>query len=175
MSDPLPSSFEGNEEFYQESRSTKLLRRLREEPLVPLGIALTCWALFGATRSIRKGDHHEANRMFRRRIYAQGFTVLAMVAGSIYWSGDREKRKELQGIMSEAKRKEKHEKWLRELEARDEEDKMVRAQLARAREERQAASQIRPGDAKSVVETCESRGMGLGILQTVIDSRSRQR
>lgn len=153
-----------NRGFYEESRSSKLIRRLREEPLVPLGILLTCWALFGATKSIRKGDHHEANRMFRRRIYAQGFTVLAMVAGSIYWSADREKRKELEGVLSEAKRKEKHQKWLRELEARDEEDKEMKRRMKLAQED---------GRANSVLEACERRRMGLGILDAVMRLRSR--
>jgi len=47
---PLPSSFDGDADFYEESRWAKFTRRLREEPLVPLGILLTCGALFGATR-----------------------------------------------------------------------------------------------------------------------------
>ena len=59
----------------------KLTRRLREEPLIPLGCLLTCWALLGASRAMKAGDHNTTNRMFRRRIYAQGFTIAAMAAG----------------------------------------------------------------------------------------------
>merc|ERR1712093_284706 len=94
---PLPSSFDGNADFYEENRWQKFSRRLKEEPLIPLGCALTCWALYNASRSIRAGDSNRTNRMFRARIYAQGFTLLA-----------------------EKKAKEKNEAWIKELEARDE-------------------------------------------------------
>lgn len=45
---PPPSSFDNDTEFYEESRWQKLRRRLLEEPLIPLGCALTCWALYEA-------------------------------------------------------------------------------------------------------------------------------
>lgn len=34
---PLPSSFDENEEFYNESGLQKILKRMKREPLVPLG------------------------------------------------------------------------------------------------------------------------------------------
>jgi len=124
---PLPSSFDGDSDFYEENPWQKLGRRLKEEPLIPLGCVLTCWALFGASRSIRAGDHNKTNRMFRARIYAQGFTLVAMVAGSAYWQTDRQKRKEFDKVVIERKAKEKNELWIKELEARDEEDKEMQA------------------------------------------------
>jgi len=133
MSNPqLPSSFDNNNDFYEENRWEKLSRRLKEEPLIPIGCLLTCFALYGATKSIRAGDHQRANRMFRARIYAQGFTLLALVAGSMYWQGDRNKRKEFDAAVAERKGKEKNEAWIRELEARDREEK----ELQRLRETR---------------------------------------
>lgn len=76
---------------------------------------------------MRSGDKHKTNRMFRRRIYAQGFTILAMLAGSIYWSGDRSKRGQYDTLVREKEQKEKHEAWLRELEVRaGEEDELRR-------------------------------------------------
>jgi hypothetical protein len=96
------------------------------------GCILTCMALFGASRSIRAGDHNRTNRMFRARIYAQGFTLVAMIAGSMYWQSDRQKRKEFDKLVEERKAREKNEAWIRELEARDEEEKEFR----RAREAR---------------------------------------
>ncbi|KAE9366672.1 hypothetical protein N431DRAFT_487205 [Stipitochalara longipes BDJ] len=123
---PLPSSFDGNSEFYEENRWQKFSRRLKEEPLIPLGCVLTCVALFGASRSIRAGDHNRTNRMFRARIYAQGFTLVAMIAGSMYWQTDRQKRKEFDKVVEERKAREKNEAWIRELEARDEEEKDIR-------------------------------------------------
>lgn len=144
-----------------------------EEPLIPLGCALTCWALYEATASMKAGDHHRTNRMFRRRIYAQGFTLLAMVAGSAYWSGDRAKRKEFDGLLDEKKKKEKHEAWIKELEIRDQEDQefvAMRRRLAqgRAAEEkgldesraRALESSIRgdgSGNVRSALEASESR------------------
>ncbi|EMC94477.1 hypothetical protein BAUCODRAFT_48025, partial [Baudoinia panamericana UAMH 10762] len=119
---PPPSSFDEEADFYEESRMQKLQRRVFEEPLVPLGCALTCWALLEATRSIRRGDKHRTNRMFRRRIYAQGLTILAVVGGSAYWETDRKKRAEYDTLVEDKRKKEKHEAWLRELEAREEEE-----------------------------------------------------
>ncbi|KAF7914008.1 uncharacterized protein EAF01_000414 [Botrytis porri] len=143
---PLPSSFDGDTDFYEENRWQKLTRRLKEEPLIPLGCILTSLALVGATRSIRAGDHNRTQRMFRARIYAQGFTLLAMVAGSMYWDSDRKKRKEFEGVLAEQKAKEKNEAWIRELEARDEEEKEMR----RARDERRRRAEGRPAS-KAVV------------------------
>jgi len=94
--------------------------------LIPLGCVLTCMALLGASRSIRAGDHNRTNRMFRARIYAQGFTLVAMIAGSMYWQTDRQKRKEFDKVVEERKAREKNEAWIRELEARDEEEKDIR-------------------------------------------------
>ncbi|KAF2454253.1 hypoxia induced protein conserved region-domain-containing protein [Lineolata rhizophorae] len=130
---PPPSSFDNNPDFYEENRWQKLFRRMREEPLIPLGCCLTVWALLGATRKMKAGDHHGVNRMFRRRIYAQGFTILAMVAGSIYWREDHAKRKEFEKAVEGRKQTERRDAWLRELEARDEEEKAMRAKLERQR------------------------------------------
>ncbi|KAH8594692.1 putative altered inheritance of mitochondria protein 31, mitochondrial, partial [Bisporella sp. PMI_857] len=133
MSSPLPSSFDGDTEFYEENRWQKLTRRIREEPLIPIGVALTCAALYGATKSIRAGDHNRTQRMFRARILAQGFTIVAMLAGSMYWQSDREKRKVFEGLLEEKKAKEKQEAWIRELEARDEEERQLREAMKRRR------------------------------------------
>jgi hypothetical protein len=45
---PPPSSFDGNEDFYEESRWGKFKRKVVQEPLIPLGCALTVWALYEA-------------------------------------------------------------------------------------------------------------------------------
>ncbi|KAH6672493.1 altered inheritance of mitochondria protein 31, mitochondrial [Halenospora varia] len=155
---PLPSSFDGNSEFYEENRWQKLSRRLKEEPLIPLGCLLTCAALLGASRSIRAGDHNRTNRMFRARIIAQGFTLVAMVAGSMYWDADRKKRKEFEGVVSERKAKEKQEAWIKELEARDREEKEMKAlrekRRARGREE---VEKIKTKVPENVVKAVEEK------------------
>ncbi|KAG5951585.1 hypothetical protein E4U53_002761 [Claviceps sorghi] len=140
----LPSSFDTDEEFYNERPMQKLVRKIKEEPLVPLGMGLTVFAFVNAYRAIRRGDSRQANIMFRARVAAQGFTVIAMVAGSMYYSQDRQKTKELRKLKEEHDAEEKRQRWIRELEARDEEDKRMRATLEDRR--RQRAVEPTPGE-----------------------------
>ena len=79
--------------------------------------------------------------MFRNRIYAQGFTLLAMLAGSTYYQKDRAKRKEFEGVVAEKKAKEKNEAWIRELEARDREDKEWRVRMGKVTAADKAAAE----------------------------------
>ena len=109
--------------------------------------------------------------MFRARIYAQGFTLLCLVAGSYYYAEDRDKRKQFEGVKAERKAREKNEAWIRELEARDREDREeerrkgeVRKEMKRRMEEREA--DVGVGVAKSVIELAERRWKG-GILDGV--------
>ncbi|KAL2001132.1 hypothetical protein VTN02DRAFT_2199 [Thermoascus thermophilus] len=131
MSDsPMPSSFDGNPEFKEETAGQKLRRRLREEPLIPLGCAATSYALYRAYRSMKAKDSVELNRMFRARIYAQAFTLLAVVAGGMYYKNERQQRKEFERALEARKQQEKRDAWLRELEIRDKEDREWRERHA---------------------------------------------
>ncbi|KAF3924692.1 hypothetical protein AA313_de0206510 [Arthrobotrys entomopaga] len=131
----MPSSFEGNEEFYETSRVTKFFRRVTAEPLIPIGMALTCWALYRASRSIRAGnDRDYTNKMFRRRIYAQGFTVAAMVGGSYYYADEHRARKNIEVKVAEQRAREKNRAWIKELEAREEERLEIERLAKEARE-----------------------------------------
>lgn len=134
---PMPSSFDDNQD-YQETGFQKVARKLREEPLVPLGTLLTCAALYNAWRAMRKGDHAQVQRMFRARIGAQAFTVMAIVAGGAYYGADREKRKELIKLEAQQRAEERHQKWLHELEVRDEEEKALKEHLKRRKERAQS-------------------------------------
>ncbi|PSR88758.1 hypoxia induced protein conserved region-domain-containing protein [Coniella lustricola] len=136
---PLPSSFDDNEEFYNESGLQKVLRRMKKEPLVPLGCLLTVAAFTNAYRAMRKGDHHQVQRMFRARVLAQGFTIVAMVAGGLYFGAERHKEREMWKQQQEEKADEKRQKWIRELEVRDEEEKELRARLEKRKEKKRAA------------------------------------
>ena len=163
-----------NSGFYEENRWQKFTRRLKEEPLIPIGCALTCYALFGATRSIRAGDHHTTNRMFRARIYAQGFTLAAMVAGSYYYQADRSKRKEFEGVLAEKKAREKNEAWIRELEARDQEDREWKAKRDKVRGIKAAKEAEEGGGGalnavKEAVVGKEKAGSGSSVKEAVKD------
>ncbi|KAI1209790.1 hypoxia induced protein conserved region-domain-containing protein [Annulohypoxylon truncatum] len=129
----MPSSFDENKD-YNETAAQKIGRKLREEPLIPLGTLLTTLAVINAWRAMRRGDHAQVQRMFRARVGAQAFTVLAIVAGGAYYGADREKRKELIKLEAQQRAEERHQKWLKELEVRDEEDKHLKAAMKRRQE-----------------------------------------
>ncbi|EMR08773.1 hypothetical protein PNEG_02943 [Pneumocystis murina B123] len=63
----------------------KIIEKFKKEPLVPIGMVATCLALFSAAIAIQQNNKRLANRMFRYRVYAQGFTIISMIVGSIYY------------------------------------------------------------------------------------------
>lgn len=80
-----------------------------------------------------------------------------MVAGSMYYSADRQKTKELRKLKEERDAEEKRQKWIRELEARDEEDKMMKASIDKRRQK------VAEAAAEVVAKGDEEQGTG-GIL-----------
>jgi Hypoxia induced protein conserved region len=97
--------------------------------------------------------------MFRYRIYAQGLTLVAIVAGSIFYKDERMKRKALEGNLEDKKQSEKKEKWLAELEARDKDDREWREGIEKQQSEEMGIREVpveghrRVGDeTKKVVE-----------------------
>lgn len=79
---------------------------------------------------MKAGDSVEMNRMFRARIYAQAFTLLAVVAGGMYFKAERQQRREFEKAVEVRKAQEKRDAWLRELEIRDQEDREWRERHA---------------------------------------------
>ncbi|CAZ81381.1 unnamed protein product [Tuber melanosporum] len=128
---PLPSSFDSDSDFTEASRLSKFTRRLKEEPLIPIGCLITVYALYQSSRAIRAGDKARTNRMFRARIYGQAFTVAAMCAGSFYWARDREARKASEAKIAEAKARKQQAAWIRELEVRDREVRELQERVKR--------------------------------------------
>lgn len=98
--------------------------------------------------------------MFRARVAAQGFTVIAMVAGSMYYSRDREKSAELRKLKEQRDAEEKRQKWIRELEVRDDEEKAMKARL----EKRIHASQPRPDVEVEAATAAQGTGGILGKM-----------
>lgn len=78
--------------------------------------------------------------MFRARVGAQGFTIFAMLAGSLYYSKDREKSAELRKLQEQKDAEKTRDNWIRELEARDNEEKAMRARILEKREKAAAAA-----------------------------------
>lgn len=96
--------------------------------------------------------------MFRARVGAQGFTVIAMVAGSMYYSKDREKSAELRKLQEQRDTEEKRRKWIRELEVRDEEEKTLKQSL----KEKVHAAEARLAEDKAKAESGSGNGNGNG-------------
>ncbi|KAI0452306.1 mitochondrial hypoxia responsive domain-containing protein [Xylaria acuta] len=173
---PLPSSFDEDKE-YQETGFRKIARKLREEPLIPLGTGLTCLALYNAWRAMRRGDHAGVQRMFRARIGAQAFTVLAMVAGGAYYGADREKRKELIKLEAQKRAEERNQKWLHELEVRDDEDKKLRAAMKRKRdrlEQKRAEEAEREGGGQAEPKVATASADATATAAATADAPSQQ-
>lgn len=108
-------------------------------------------------------DSVEMNRMFRARIYAQFFTLLAVVAGGMYYKTERQQRREFERMLEERKNQEKREAWLRELEIRDKEDKGWR--------ERHAAIEQA---AREAAEKAASSAKGVGLRQSQAQAQQQQ-
>ena len=178
-------------DFYNENRWQKFSRRLKEEPLIPigpsphpippstachlpkdsvtdttaiLGCLGTCYALYCATQSIKAGDSTTTNRMFRYRIYGQAFTLVAMVAGSFYYNSDRILRREFEKVKTAQKAKEKNEAWIRELEARDREDKDWKVRMGKVREAQKEEVEKREEKARRKLE----EGGGGGVVLSAV-------
>ncbi|KAI1173592.1 hypoxia induced protein conserved region-domain-containing protein [Nemania sp. FL0916] len=155
---PMPSSFD-EERDHKENVWQKVARKAREEPLIILGVILTGLAFYNAAIAVRRGDRERAQRMFRARVGAQGFTILAMLGGSIYYNADRQKRKELIKLEAEQRAQEKNQKWLRELEVRDEEDKKLQVALQRKRErldQKRASDEAKEAEKVKEAKSAES-------------------
>lgn len=192
-------------QFEEETGLQKFRRRLKEEPLIPLGslfsilhpimpfcsrwhvltshspgCAATCYALYRAYRSMKAGDSVEMNRMFRARIYAQAFTLVAVVAGGMYFKTERQQRREFEKAVEERKSQEKRDAWLRELEIRDQEDRGWRerhAAMEAAANEAAKKAAVKPtaeqDAARSVIEAADQKS--LGVLDAVMELMSRQK
>lgn len=120
------------------------------------------------------------NRMFRARIYAQFFTLVAVVAGGMYFRTERQQRREFEKMVEQRKAQEKRDAWLRELEIRDKEDKDWRerhaAIEAAAKEagKRPVPKNISEHDAaRSAIEPADEKS--IGVLAAVRDLWMRQK
>ncbi|KAL2755739.1 hypothetical protein ACRALDRAFT_1064240 [Sodiomyces alcalophilus JCM 7366] len=161
---PMPSSFDETHEFYNEKPMAKILRKLKEEPLVPLGAGLTVFAFVSSYRALRRGDSTTANRMFRARVAAQGFTVLAMVAGGMYYAKDREVSQEIRKLKEQKEKEEKRQKWIRELEIRDEEEKALKAMMEERKAQVSAARAATASAAAAADGEKKEESNGGGVL-----------
>ncbi|XP_043113765.1 HIG1 domain family member 2A, mitochondrial [Puntigrus tetrazona] len=71
---PLPRA---KEENFKE----KFIRKTKENPLVPIGCLGTAGALVYGLSAFRQGKTRQSQLLMRARIFAQGFTVVAIIVG----------------------------------------------------------------------------------------------
>ena len=107
--------------------------RSKQQPLVPLGCLATTVAVAMAARGVRTGNTRSAQVWFRWRVGLQGFTLLALVFGSIYYDKAFTEQKKSDEELAIEKARMREKLWIEELERRDNEmkDRQRRAQLAR--------------------------------------------
>lgn len=67
-----------------ETMTGKLKRKVKENPLVPVGAVCTLGALAYGLFSFVRGDQKMQQYMMRTRVAAQGGTLVAVVAGVFY-------------------------------------------------------------------------------------------
>ena len=111
--------------------------------------------------------------MFRNRLYAQGFTLLAMLAGSMYYEKDRTRRKEFEKVIAERKAKEKNEAWIRELEIRDREDKEWRVRMGKVTAAQAAAAEKEDVTEKEVGQE-KSGGASVALKELVLKDKKAE-
>ncbi|XP_034546367.1 HIG1 domain family member 2A, mitochondrial [Notolabrus celidotus] len=71
---PLPRS---KDETFKE----KFMRKTKENPFVPIGCLGTAGALIYGLRAFHQGKTRQSQLLMRGRIFAQGFTVVAIIVG----------------------------------------------------------------------------------------------
>ncbi|XP_016972218.1 HIG1 domain family member 2A, mitochondrial [Drosophila rhopaloa] len=72
-----------------ETTKEKLQRKIKENPLVPLGCLATTAALTAGLYNFRTGNRKMSQLMMRTRIAAQGFTVFALIVGVVMTYTDK--------------------------------------------------------------------------------------
>lgn len=72
----------------------KLIRKMKQEPIVPVGTILTAGILIGGLRKFQSGAPKAVQQRYMRyRVAAQGVTILAIACGGIYKNWDYYKDK----------------------------------------------------------------------------------
>lgn len=115
---------------------------------------------------MKAGDSAEMNRMFRARIFAQAFTLVALVAGGMYFKTERQQRREFEKAVEVRKSQEKRDAWLRELEIRDKEDREWRERHASIEAAaKEAGKRPSPGQepdaARAAIEPADEKKIGV--------------
>ncbi|XP_045886560.1 HIG1 domain family member 2A, mitochondrial [Micropterus dolomieu] len=78
---PVIEGFNPLPKIKDETFKDKFIRKTKENPFVPIGCVGTAGALMYGLRAFHQGKTRQSQLLMRGRIFAQGFTVVAIVVG----------------------------------------------------------------------------------------------
>ncbi|KAI0210462.1 HIG1 domain family member 2A, mitochondrial [Lamellibrachia satsuma] len=91
----MPSNLNLGDDFFErptgESFADKAMRKSKENPFVPLGLGATLMALSAGLWTLKTGNRAHGQKMMRYRVFAQSFTLFALIAGMAYTSFKKSK------------------------------------------------------------------------------------
>ncbi|OWZ16288.1 hypothetical protein PHMEG_0009941 [Phytophthora megakarya] len=70
-----------------------LWTRVKEDPLVPMGCALTTAVLLGGLMTFQRGQSKLGNKFMQARVVLQTATVIAVAGGAALAAGDKKEKK----------------------------------------------------------------------------------
>ncbi|XP_049589516.1 HIG1 domain family member 2A, mitochondrial [Syngnathus scovelli] len=80
---PIIEGFNPLPRVKDETFKEKFLRKTKDNPFVPIGCLATAGALMYGLRAFHQGKTRRSQLLMRGRIFAQGFTVVAIVVGVV--------------------------------------------------------------------------------------------
>ncbi|KAL0974341.1 hypothetical protein UPYG_G00219100 [Umbra pygmaea] len=78
---PVIEGFTPSSRSREETFQEKFKRKTKENPFVPIGCLGTAAALMYGLRAFKQGKTRQSQLLMRGRIFAQGFTVVAIIFG----------------------------------------------------------------------------------------------
>uniref|UniRef100_A0A3Q2P5U5 HIG1 hypoxia inducible domain family, member 2A n=1 Tax=Fundulus heteroclitus TaxID=8078 RepID=A0A3Q2P5U5_FUNHE len=78
---PVIEGFTPQTRSRDETFKEKFMRKTKENPFVPIGCLGTAGALMYGLRAFHQGKTRQSQMLMRGRIFAQGFTVVAIIFG----------------------------------------------------------------------------------------------
>ncbi|KAM3612862.1 uncharacterized protein V6R79_015819 [Siganus canaliculatus] len=80
---PVIEGFNPLPKLKDETFKEKFIRKTKENPFVPIGCLGTAGALMYGLRAFHQGKTRQSQLLMRGRIFAQGFTVVAIIFGVV--------------------------------------------------------------------------------------------